>query len=81
MDTRICKHCLLRDLGGDQAEMIKKYKDAIDEADRVSTEKYEERLKICTECDKLLQGTCNACGCYVELRALGKEIHCPKKKW
>ena len=81
MDNRICRHCLLRDIGGDDAEMIKKYRDAIAKEDRVSNEKYEERLNICTQCTKLIQGTCNACGCYVELRALGIMSRCPDKKW
>ncbi|WP_026510468.1 MULTISPECIES: DUF6171 family protein [unclassified Butyrivibrio] len=81
MDTRVCRHCLLRDLEGDEKEMIQKYRDAIDPEDRVSEAVYESRLKVCTECDKLSSGTCLACGCYVELRALGIVSRCPKKKW
>ena len=87
MEQRICTRCLLRELidadASKQAEldMIKKYRDAIKHADRVTEEEYERRLSVCQQCEKLLAGTCGACGCYVELRAVAKVSHCPKKKW
>ena len=81
MDTRVCNHCLLRDMEGSEKEMIEKYRDAIMPEDRVPEKTYEDRLSVCKQCDKLFSGTCNACGCYVELRALGINTHCPKKKW
>ena len=64
-----------------ELEMIEKYRAAIKQADRVDDAEYERRLSVCRQCDKLLAGTCNACGCYVELRAVAKVSHCPKKKW
>lgn len=64
-----------------EMEMIEKYRDAIKQADRVNEEEYERRLAVCRDCDKLLAGTCGACGCYVELRAVAKVSHCPRKKW
>ena len=81
MDNRVCKHCLLRDIEGEEKEMIRKYKDAIMAEDRVADAEYERRLDVCMNCDKLSIGTCLVCGCYVELRALGVVAHCPKKKW
>lgn len=87
MEQRICTRCLLREMIASDAskqaelEMIKKYRDAIKQSDRVSEEEYENRLSVCRECEKLLSGTCGACGCYVELRAVGKASPCPKKKW
>ncbi len=39
------------------------------------------RLCICKECEKLNQGTCLACGCYVEIRAALKNGKCPYSKW
>ena len=42
---------------------------------------YEERLKTCTECEKLYDGLCGACGCYVELRAVIRNNRCPYEKW
>lgn len=68
-------------MAGADMKMIEKYKEAIKEADRVPAGIYEERLSVCKECDKLNEGTCGACGCYVELRALAKGGKCPYKKW
>ena len=48
---------------------------------KVSDEIYGARLNVCKECDYLNEGTCNACGCYVELRAAAKTGRCPYKKW
>lgn len=61
--------------------MIEKYKSAIKDCDKVKDAEYEQRLQICTQCDKLNEGTCNACGCYVELRAAAAAAHCPYRKW
>ena len=44
-------------------------------------EVYENRLKICKECDDLVAGTCLKCGCYVELRAAVTRNKCPAKMW
>lgn len=62
-------------------EMIETYKNAIRKEDRVSEDIYETRLSVCKDCDYLNQGTCGACGCYVELRALAPLSRCPYKKW
>lgn len=50
---------------------------------RVSQKVYERRLKICKECDELINGMCRKCGCYVELRALKQKTLCPSvpSKW
>ncbi len=77
--SNICKRCLLRDMAAEDRENVAKYRDAIKE--RVSEELYEKRLSACKECDHLNAGTCNACGCYVELRALAILGKCPHKKW
>lgn len=81
MNTRICKKCLLREMAEEDAKQIQRYKEAIKESDRVDAEVYEERLALCKACDFLNTGTCGACGCYVELRALAKNGRCPHKKW
>ena len=77
----ICKKCLLREMAEADILMIEKYKSAIKKEDRVSDEEYETRLSICKDCDKLNAGTCSACGCYVELRALSPISRCPYKLW
>ena len=44
---------------------------------------YERRLSICKECDRLLDGMCTVCGCYVEMRAAVTTNCCPavRAKW
>ena len=80
-DNRVCTRCLLRDMADADKAMIDKYIGVLRAKDRSSDEEYERRLVICTECDKLNQGTCMSCGCYVELRAAAKLSRCPQKKW
>ena len=60
---------------------LHKYIDVIKMEDRVNEDRYNARLDICRECELLNAATCNACGCYVEVRALLKNGSCPKKKW
>ncbi|MCR5672485.1 MAG: DUF6171 family protein [Lachnospiraceae bacterium] len=80
--SRPCKKCLLAQL--DNEKLLAEVKAAIERLapkDKVSEEKYSSRLDICRECDHLNEGTCGACGCYVELRAAAKAGKCPYKKW
>lgn len=77
----VCKKCLQREMAEADRSMIQTYIAAIKKEDRVSNDVYETRLSACKECDRLNAGTCNACGCYVELRALTPVSHCPYKKW
>lgn len=79
--ANICRKCLLRDMAEAEQQKIEKYKDAIRKEDRVTEQVYEARLSLCKECNRLWEGTCSACGCYVELRALAPQSHCPYKKW
>ncbi|MEE1306289.1 MAG: DUF6171 family protein [Agathobacter sp.] len=81
MKEKICKKCLLREMAEADVKMIEKYKNAILTEDRVEEKEYEKRLSLCKECERLNAGTCGACGCYVELRAVAKAGHCPYKKW
>ncbi len=81
---RFCKKCLVRDF--DEGELFRTMQDYIahiDEEIKTPQEEYEERLRICTECDSLMNGMCGVCGCYVELRAAVKTHYCPavRKKW
>lgn len=80
--SKFCKKCLLAEL--DNEKLLAEVRQAIDRlADdmKVSDEIYRERLETCKECDYLNEGTCGACGCYVELRAAAKTGRCPYKKW
>ena len=78
---RICRRCLLRDAAEADRAMISKYKSAIKQADRTDETEYERRLALCLTCDRLNAGTCQACGCYVELRAAARAAHCPYHQW
>ena len=71
--AHICKKCLLREMAEEDARQIEKYREAIKKADRVEEQEYERRLALCKDCELLNAGTCGACGCYVELRALMKK--------
>ena len=54
---------------------------ALPAEDLVPDEISSVRLDVCKECEKLNQGTCLACGCYVEIRAALKNGKCPYSKW
>lgn len=57
------------------------YIENLDEDIKASKEIYEERLKICKQCDYLAEGMCRACGCFVELRAAINTNVCSYSKW
>ncbi len=80
-DKRICRRCLIRDLAEEDQKDLLRYLDIIKEPDRADQALYESRLSVCLSCDKMNAATCNACGCYVEFRALPKHARCPLKKW
>ncbi len=44
---------------------------------------YDARLELCKECEKLIGGMCRVCGCFVEVRAAKKSVHCPgiPRRW
>ena len=78
-----CKICLIRDMAekADVYEYVKKTRAMLSEADSASDELYEQRLDVCRGCDSLLAGTCQKCGCYVEIRAAARASKCPVNKW
>ncbi|MCR5831937.1 MAG: DUF6171 family protein [Lachnospiraceae bacterium] len=81
-ERRPCKKCLLAQL--DNEKLLADVRAAIDRLpadERVGDKEYDRRLSICTSCDYLSDGTCNACGCYVELRSASVSGKCPYKKW
>lgn len=62
---------------------LQDYIENIPEEEKVSQEKYEERLLICDQCKELRNGLCGQCGCYVAVRAVRKIGYCPHvtAKW
>lgn len=80
----ICKRCLLEELDRDAyTEKLMEYIAAVPEDQRVDEEEYQRRLDKCRACDKLADGMCAVCGCYVQLRALKPASYCPgeEKLW
>ena len=78
----LCKNCLIRDM--DEASYFENmfaYIENLDEEIKASPELYEERLAICKTCERLISGMCNACGCFVEMRAAINSNNCPYDKW
>jgi len=80
--TKICTRCLLADFDKEKYEsLIGKSLDDLPPEDIAPDEICRGRLSICRECSKLNQGTCLACGCFVEIRAALVRGKCPYKKW
>lgn len=81
--TSGCKRCLLHEMAGknDVIAQVEKTKELLSGDERATDKEYSKRLGLCKECDKLIDATCLKCGCYVEIRALSKNAHCPAKKW
>ncbi len=83
-EWRFCKRCLIRDLDdGALFESVKAYIESLDPEVKTPKDEYDRRLELCRDCDRLVRGTCTVCGCYVEMRAAGKDKTCPavKPKW
>jgi hypothetical protein len=80
--TKICKRCLLKDLSYEQYEaIILNGLEALPKEDLTDGSESQRRLEVCKECERLNQGTCLACGCFVEIRAALKKGRCPYNKW
>lgn len=80
--VRVCKRCLLREFDENEyREKLERYIVGLEEDIKAPEALYENRLSTCKECEKLSEGTCLACGCYVELRAAVKASRCPHKRW
>ncbi len=77
----ICKKCLIGQEAGDYLALIEKNRAATPARIKTPDEEYARRIGICEACEKLSGPTCLACGCYVELRALRKDSHCPYRNW
>ena len=79
---KICTRCLLKDFSKeDYDKIIVSGLSALPAGELVSDEVTTKRLEICKDCEKINQGTCLACGCYVEIRAATRKGKCPYSKW
>jgi len=77
-----CTRCLLKDYSKEVYEkLIVEGLKALPSEDLADEEVTSQRLSACKDCEKINQGTCLACGCYVEIRAALKAGKCPYSKW
>lgn len=82
-NIRFCRRCLTRQMAGQEEYFrnLHEYIENLDQEIRADEAVYEERLAVCLICEKLFQGMCRSCGCYVELRAAIKGNECPEHHW
>lgn len=82
-EKRPCRKCLIQDLprGAELRKIIEERLSQMPEEEKTGSETYAARLNECRSCGELREGTCGACGCYVELRAARRAKDCPLKKW
>lgn len=77
-DRPPCRKCLIESLDEDDfIRSLKEYIAAYPAEKRVDDDEYRRRLSLCRGCERLENGMCALCGCYVELRALKKGMGCP----
>ncbi|MCI7766557.1 MAG: DUF6171 family protein [Oscillospiraceae bacterium] len=84
MNRHFCKRCFFAEL--DPSGIYREISDlisALPAEKRTDEKEYRRRLELCGRCSSLGEGTCGKCGCFVELRAAKKDMHCPHEisKW
>jgi hypothetical protein len=77
-----CRRCLLEDMREEELfQNLREIIDAIPAESKSPDDLYMKRLEICRACDRLINGMCMLCGCYVELRAASIARRCPDGAW
>ena len=78
-----CKKCLIREMADQQdlLETLRRMIGDLDASERAGEDVREARLGVCKQCERLLEGMCTACGCYVELRTAMQSQECPYERW
>ena len=78
-----CRRCLLAEVpdGAALARTVRAWIEALPEDARAPEDEVGARLDACRSCGQLADGTCMACGCYVEFRAAQKRQRCPYGRW
>ena len=78
---QVCRRCLLSESTEEGLyRTVMEYVHSLPDERKVSLNEYERRLAICKGCDYLVNGMCSLCGCYVEVRAVKKDMYCAKSK-
>lgn len=84
MQAAPCKRCLLQDMqDNDYYQSVIKYRQSLPLKEKTPDGEYKHRLAACRQCEQLVNGVCNQCGCYVEMRAAALRMRCPlsPKRW
>ena len=82
ISQRECRKCLLIDASaGKEKEIVYRYISELSETEKAPGVLFQERLEVCRACDMLSAATCQACGCFVEVRAAVRKQKCPCHKW
>ena len=73
MTQRVCKRCLLRELDGTYFQSIYEYIQNLP----------PQWKELCKACGHLVNGMCELCGCFVEVRAAKINQHCAEtaQRW
>lgn len=74
---KTCRRC--HDFGDnpDIKTYILNYIKHVDTQIKCDDNVYNQRLNTCDSCEKLVNGMCNLCGCFVLVRAIKKNMTCP----
>ena len=79
---RECQKCLLIDAtAGKEKEIVYRYISELSKTEKAPEPLFQERLDMCRMCQWLSSATCQACGCFVEVRAAVRKHKCPYQKW
>lgn len=83
MTKPVCKRCLLRELDGAYFQSIYEYIQNLPPEWKAGEADYQRRLEQCRACEHLINGMCELCGCFVEVRAAKKNQRCAgtPQKW
>ena len=76
-----CRKCLLNQDSGQLYQSIQEWISSLPEKERAGEEEYRRRLLVCESCEKLQNGMCLSCGCFVQVRAAKQKESCPWGKW
>ena len=79
---RACRKCLLIDAdAGKEKEMVYRYISELSKTEKTPEDLFQKRLATCRMCELLSAATCQACGCFAEVRAAVTKQKCPYHKW
>lgn len=79
MNKRHCKRCDIENATTPEniRAAVDRLKTLMPENEKCPEDMYIKRLESCAGCDRNSGGTCLECGCFVEIRALQIDFHCP----